>query len=107
MTRRDDLKEKLLGQLTKEALAVSATTSEFTEQLEVNGLIGGRSVRILITKYPLGENPESYDGDEMWSVQLFDENGEQLDRYHNPESSLEIAFQMIDWDRVQDALDQD
>ena len=106
MTRRDEIKAKLIGQLTQELGAVSGVSTEFTEELDLTGTINGKSIRAVVTKYPRGENPETYDGHEKWTVQLFGGEGQELERFHNPEDSLELAFQMIDWERVEERLNE-
>lgn len=99
---RSTLQDKLRDKLGE---GLSSTSSELTEVFVVSGKIAGKSVNVTVTRYPRGENPETYDGDEMWSVALADETGKEMDRYHNPEASLELAFDMIDWGRVRNALD--
>ena len=78
--------------------------SELTEVLEYTAEIDGRSVTAIVTKYPEGENPGAYNGRAGWTVQLSDENGTELERFHNPEPSLQEAFDMINWENVRSAF---
>lgn len=104
MTRRTEWKTAAVERLQQEVGTVDAHSAEFVERAEFQATVNNYDIKIVVTRYPAGENPEAYVGNEMWTVELIDENGESLDRYHNPESSLELALDMIDWGHVSELV---
>lgn len=104
MTRRDTLRDAVTSTLRNEVGEVSMIGSEMTEVLEYTGDIDGRTITVIVTKYPEGENPGAYDGAAGWTVDLKGEDGNSLDRFHNPERSLDDAFRAINWDNVRERL---
>ncbi len=68
MTNRDKLGKQLTDKLRNEIGELTDTSSEYTEQYELRGTILGKSITAKITRYPEGENPETYSGKQLWSV---------------------------------------
>ncbi len=75
-----------------------------TLHLDVETASGPESVRVEVTRWPAGENPETYLGAEQWTIDLHDENDELLDRMHNPADSFDDAVSNLDWDRIRARL---
>ncbi|GAB2571675.1 hypothetical protein [Leucobacter ruminantium] len=101
MSKREEIRAHVLNALATKLGDVVSTSSELSLVYEFSGEVDGRPLRVVVKQFPAGENPETYGGREKWSVELFGEDGE-LDRFHNPEDSLELAFDMVNWDKVKD-----
>lgn len=112
MSNRDRIITSTTAKLVAEGVAFSSHDAELVEQTTLRGSVatgsGDRSVVLVVTRFPKGENLETYAGAEGWTVDVLNgEDEEPLDRPQNPVDSLELALSMIDWDRVRSAIQND
>ncbi|WP_153002072.1 hypothetical protein [Leucobacter chromiiresistens] len=103
MTKRDDLKVEVQKKIEAEVGPLTIDSIEYTVTHEVRGTVDGESVAVVVTQYPIGENPETYQGREMWRVDVLGGDG-PLDRVQNPQESLALAFDSLNWNRVKASL---
>lgn len=106
MSRRDEIRGVLDATLPdKLGSPIQSLSSEYTEQYRMHAEVGGKTLTVLVTKYPGDENPESFDGQERWGIEFIDSEGRALHRFLNPESSLEDVLGSVDWRRIRVILE--
>ena len=109
MTHRDDLRMPIFEKITHELGRPRLYLLRYSEVFYAETSIGDRSVQVIVKKHPSGENPEFYQGRESWTVEIFDnthfdEDPELIFRLLDAQESLELALQMVDWDKVRASL---
>lgn len=100
MTHRDEIKARILRKLAEEFEEVHLHTMEYAVHADYDGTVNGAPIRIEVLHFPRGENPETLDGSERWSVRVTGSDGRELHQMTKPEPTLGHAFQSIDWSVV-------